>query len=88
MLVGDPNKRTADTKLKMQNCYRCYTGPNFGGDTAAPCADGKYDFSLLHRKQHNVLTAMQARHHEPAKGCVQGRNPLQHPLPHVRLHPG
>jgi len=41
MLVGDPQRRTVDTKMKMQNCYRCYTGPNFGGDTAAPCADGK-----------------------------------------------
>jgi hypothetical protein len=37
MLVGDPMRRTADPNLKRQNCFRCYTGPNFGGDTAAPC---------------------------------------------------
>jgi len=43
MLVGDPAKRTADSTQRMQNCYRCYTGPNFGGDTAAPCADSRLD---------------------------------------------
>jgi hypothetical protein len=38
MLVGDPNMRSRpDQSLRRQNCYRCYTGPNFGGDTAAPC---------------------------------------------------
>ncbi|KAF2685437.1 hypothetical protein K458DRAFT_300665 [Lentithecium fluviatile CBS 122367] len=47
MLVGDPMNRKVDTKMKMQNCYRCYTGPNFGGDTAAPCADGKLDTQQL-----------------------------------------
>ncbi|KAF4633041.1 hypothetical protein G7Y89_g5087 [Cudoniella acicularis] len=40
MLVGDPMMRSRkDTTLKRQNCYRCYTGPNFGGDTSAPCQD-------------------------------------------------
>lgn len=47
MLVGDPNNRKADPKMKMQNCYRCYTGPNFGGDVAAPCADSKLDTQAL-----------------------------------------
>jgi len=48
MLVGDPNMRSRpDTKLKMQNCYRCYTGPNFGGDVAAPCSDAKLDTEKL-----------------------------------------
>lgn len=43
MLVGDPNMRSRpDTKLKRQNCYRCYTGPNFGGDFGAPCMDNKF----------------------------------------------
>ncbi len=37
MLVGDPNKRTANASLSKQTCYRCYTGPNYGGDTSAPC---------------------------------------------------
>ncbi|KAK6866324.1 hypothetical protein PG995_002852 [Apiospora arundinis] len=47
MLVGDVNKRTASGGNKMQNCYRCYTGPNFGGDFAAPCADGRLDTAAL-----------------------------------------
>ncbi len=42
MLVGDPSMRSRkDTTLKRQNCYRCYTGPNFGGDVSAPCQDAK-----------------------------------------------
>ena len=41
MLSGDPTmKSRPDSKLKLQNCFRCYTGPNFGGDTAAPCQGG------------------------------------------------
>ncbi|KAK8048224.1 hypothetical protein PG994_009954 [Apiospora phragmitis] len=47
MLVGDVNKRTAAGGNKMQNCYRCYTGPNFGGDYSAPCADGRLDTAAL-----------------------------------------
>jgi len=39
MLAGDATKRTPPTSnMRMQNCFRCYTGPNFGGDTMAPCA--------------------------------------------------
>ncbi|KAK9424766.1 hypothetical protein SUNI508_13485 [Seiridium unicorne] len=31
MLVGDPNQRSRpNTRLKHQNFYRCYTGPNYG----------------------------------------------------------
>ena len=42
MLVGDPAMRSRpDTTLKRQNCYRCYTGPNFGGDVSAPCQDAR-----------------------------------------------
>ncbi|KAF2114297.1 hypothetical protein BDV96DRAFT_547345 [Lophiotrema nucula] len=44
MFVGDPTRRTADPNLKRQNCFRCYSGPNFGGDTAAPC-QGTNDFT-------------------------------------------
>ncbi|TAQ88826.1 hypothetical protein B7494_g2843 [Chlorociboria aeruginascens] len=43
MLVGDVNQRTANTTLKYQNCYRCYTGPNFGGDVSAPCQSTTID---------------------------------------------
>ncbi|KAL2268797.1 hypothetical protein VTJ83DRAFT_3643 [Remersonia thermophila] len=48
MLVGDPNMRSRpDSRLKRQNCYRCYTGPNFGGDTGAPCMDDRVDTETL-----------------------------------------
>ncbi|KAL5318248.1 hypothetical protein ACEPPN_013307 [Leptodophora sp. 'Broadleaf-Isolate-01'] len=44
MLVGDPMRRTSlGSKMKRQNCFRCYTGPNFGGDTGAPCSDSNVD---------------------------------------------
>ncbi|KAL5446299.1 hypothetical protein PMIN06_007838 [Paraphaeosphaeria minitans] len=42
MLVGDANNRVTKN-LKTQTCFRCYTGPNFGGDNAAPCQDAKLD---------------------------------------------
>jgi len=42
MLVGDAARRTKKgSGLKSQTCFRCYSGPNFGGDNAAPCADAK-----------------------------------------------
>ena len=46
MLVGDANNRVSKN-LKSQTCFRCYTGPNFGGDNAAPCQDGKYVIHTL-----------------------------------------
>jgi hypothetical protein len=42
MLVGDATNRVSKN-MKMQTCFRCYSGPNFGGDNAAPCADAKLD---------------------------------------------
>jgi hypothetical protein len=42
MLVGDPYNRV-ESKTGLQNCYRCYTGPNFQGDDLAPCSDKKLD---------------------------------------------
>ncbi|KAK3214047.1 hypothetical protein GRF29_28g1834548 [Pseudopithomyces chartarum] len=42
MLVGDANNHVSKN-LKSQTCFRCYTGPNFGGDNAAPCQDAKLD---------------------------------------------
>jgi hypothetical protein len=51
MLVGDPAMRSRpDTKLKRQNCFRCYTGPNFGGDVGAPCQDDRVDSEALPNK--------------------------------------
>ncbi|KAF2477148.1 uncharacterized protein BDR25DRAFT_339158 [Lindgomyces ingoldianus] len=44
MLSGDATLRTSKgASMKRQNCFRCYTGPNFGGDVAAPCQDAKLD---------------------------------------------
>ncbi|KAK4183817.1 hypothetical protein QBC35DRAFT_393064 [Podospora australis] len=48
MLVGDANKRTkTGNGLKSQTCFRCYSGPNFRGDDAAPCADARLDTEAL-----------------------------------------
>ena len=48
MLVGDANQRTkSGSGRKSQTCFRCYSGPNFKGDDAAPCADGKLDTETL-----------------------------------------
>jgi len=52
MLVGDPTSRSrSGTTLKRQICFRCYTGPNFGGDTSAPCMDNRIDTESLPPKQ-------------------------------------
>ena len=42
MFVGDVMRR--EPKYKSQSCFRCYSGPNFGGDDQAPCADSRLDF--------------------------------------------
>jgi hypothetical protein len=48
MLVGDPNMRSRpDKTLARQNCYRCYTAKNYGGDVGAPCMDNKVDSEAL-----------------------------------------
>ncbi|KAK0723369.1 hypothetical protein B0T26DRAFT_750644 [Lasiosphaeria miniovina] len=44
MFSGDPNRRkSAGLGKNMQSCYRCFTGPNFGGNTMSPCMDPKID---------------------------------------------
>ncbi|KAI1766993.1 hypothetical protein GGR53DRAFT_483558 [Hypoxylon sp. FL1150] len=51
MLSGDALARSRpDTKLKRQNCFRCYTGPNYGGDVGAPCMDDSVDSEALPNK--------------------------------------
>ena len=51
MLVGDPAKRAqTSSNLRLQNCYRCYTGPNHGGDVGAPCQDNRVDTEALPTK--------------------------------------
>ncbi|KAK4459853.1 hypothetical protein QBC42DRAFT_230865 [Cladorrhinum samala] len=48
MLVGDAAKRTkTGSGLKSQTCFRCYSGANFKGDDAAPCADARLDTEAL-----------------------------------------
>ena len=42
MLMGDPMDTSRPAELTRQNCFRCYTGPNFGGDVGAPCMDDRY----------------------------------------------
>lgn len=44
MFSGDVARR-APTNLgkKIQSCFRCYTGPNFGGNTYSPCFDPQRD---------------------------------------------
>jgi hypothetical protein len=44
MLTGDATRRKSQGLGKnMQSCFRCYTGPNFGGNVASPCFDSKLD---------------------------------------------
>ncbi|SPO06392.1 uncharacterized protein DNG_09081 [Cephalotrichum gorgonifer] len=43
MLSGDPMDRERPRNMEKQNCFRCYTGPNFGGDVGAPCQDASVD---------------------------------------------
>ncbi|KAI0181252.1 hypothetical protein GGR52DRAFT_25864 [Hypoxylon sp. FL1284] len=51
MLSGDAMARSRpDNKLKRQNCFRCYTGPNYGGDVGAPCMDDGVDSEALPNK--------------------------------------
>ncbi|KEZ39143.1 hypothetical protein SAPIO_CDS10542 [Scedosporium apiospermum] len=48
MLYGDAARREKDGNgWKTQSCFRCYSGPNFGGDVMSPCADSKLDFEEL-----------------------------------------
>jgi hypothetical protein len=44
MLAGDPMRRkSAGLGKNMQSCFRCFSGPNFGGNTYSPCFDPKLD---------------------------------------------
>ncbi|OIW27114.1 hypothetical protein CONLIGDRAFT_707998 [Coniochaeta ligniaria NRRL 30616] len=71
MLVGDPMERSrTGTTLKRQNCYRCYTGPNFGGDTSAPCQDAKIDTESLPPKP--CAGGIRSNIHFPT--CWDGKN--------------
>ncbi|KAK3342175.1 hypothetical protein B0T25DRAFT_511741 [Lasiosphaeria hispida] len=47
MLVGDANQREKRGDMKSQTCFRCFSGPNFKGDDAAPCQDRTLDTQAL-----------------------------------------
>ncbi|KAF2737102.1 hypothetical protein EJ04DRAFT_431754 [Polyplosphaeria fusca] len=51
MLTGDSMRRTSENLGKnMQQCYRCFTEPNFGGSMYSPCMDPVYDTDYLPRQ--------------------------------------
>ncbi len=44
MLFGDAMRRErVGAGFKTQSCFRCYTGPDFEGDTYSPCFDPVLD---------------------------------------------
>ncbi|KAK4139156.1 uncharacterized protein C8A04DRAFT_16108 [Dichotomopilus funicola] len=44
MFSGDVTRReSTGLGSRIQSCFRCYTGPNFQGNTYAPCSDPKLD---------------------------------------------
>lgn len=50
MFVGDAALRSEPQgrwNLSTQTCFRCYTGPDFGGDDLAPCQDPAVDTQHL-----------------------------------------
>ncbi|KAF2786948.1 hypothetical protein K505DRAFT_258787 [Melanomma pulvis-pyrius CBS 109.77] len=48
MLTGDATRRTSENLGKnMQQCYRCFSEPNFGGSPYSPCLDPKWDTDYL-----------------------------------------
>ena len=48
MLTGDSTARQSENLGRnMQQCYRCYTKPNFGGTMYPPCFDPVYDTDYL-----------------------------------------
>jgi hypothetical protein len=48
MLAGDSTRRTSEGPGKnMQQCYRCYTKPDFGGGAYPPCMDPVWDTDHL-----------------------------------------
>ncbi|KAK0614679.1 hypothetical protein B0T14DRAFT_499895 [Immersiella caudata] len=70
MLSGDPMQRTADPTMRRQNCYRCYTGPNFQGDVGAPCQDAANDHPGLPEKA--CAGGIRTNVHFPT--CWDGKN--------------
>jgi hypothetical protein len=48
MLTGDSMRRTSEGLGKnMQQCYRCYSKPDFGGSMYPPCMDPEWDTDHL-----------------------------------------
>ncbi|EHL02096.1 hypothetical protein M7I_1875 [Glarea lozoyensis 74030] len=90
MLVGDAAQRTKKgSGLKSQTCFRCYSGPNFGGDNAAPCADAKcWDGKNLDSPDHKSHVAYPSNGPATFTGSSTGGNcPATHPvkIPQIML---
>jgi len=71
MLVGDPTRRVPGTNpsMKMQSCFRCYSGPNFKGDNLSPCADPTVDTEGFPQK---MCSGIRTNLHFPT--CWDGKN--------------
>lgn len=52
MFVGDASLRAPPQGVNMstQSCFRCFTGPDFGGDFLRPCLDPAVDTPYLPNK--------------------------------------
>lgn len=48
MFSGDAMRRTpTGLGRNIQSCFRCFSGPNFGGNVYSPCFDPKLDTETL-----------------------------------------
>ncbi|KAH7416742.1 hypothetical protein BKA64DRAFT_768408 [Cadophora sp. MPI-SDFR-AT-0126] len=90
MLVGDATQRTKiGSGRKSQSCFRCYTGPNFGGDNAAPCQDANcWDGVNLDSPDHKSHVAYPKNGPQQFTGTsTGGACPSTHPvkIPQIML---
>jgi hypothetical protein len=52
MLTGDSMRRTSlNLSTNTQQCYRCFTGPDFAGNVESPCMDPKLDTDYLPKQK-------------------------------------
>ncbi|KAK3688900.1 hypothetical protein B0T22DRAFT_426911 [Podospora appendiculata] len=71
MLVGDSMRRTRlGAGRKSQSCFRCFSGPDFKGDDASPCADPKLDTETF--PAGPCLGGIRSNIHFPT--CWDGKN--------------
>ncbi|KAK7957870.1 hypothetical protein PG988_012718 [Apiospora saccharicola] len=88
MLTGDAMRRTSENLGKnMQQCYRCFSEPNFGGSMYSPCFDPKcWDGKSLDSPDHREHVAHPVGG-PPSFSVVSGTCPASHPvkIPQVML---